>query len=80
MLTGNITLTDTQFKSLKSDLVLLSMPFVSVADYSRITGDSEGNVRQQIHKGLLPIKAKLKPREKTFINMDALRLEAQVAA
>lgn len=80
MLTGNITLTDSQFKSLKSDLVLLSMPFVSVADYSRITGDSEGNVRQQIHKGLLPIKAKLKPREKTFINMEALRLEAQAAA
>jgi hypothetical protein len=80
MLTGNITLTDSQFKSLKSDLVLLSMPFVSVADYSRITGDSEGNVRQQIHKGLLPIKAKLKPREKTFINMEALRQEAQAAA
>lgn len=77
---GNITLTDTQFESLKSDLVLLKMPFISVADYSRIHGDSEGNVRQQIHKGLLPIKPKLKPREKTFINMDALRLEAQAAA
>jgi hypothetical protein len=80
MLTGNITLTDSQFKSLKSDLVLLSMPFITVADYSRITGDSEGNVRQQIHKGLLPIKAKLKLREKTFINMDALRLEAQAVS
>ena len=76
MLTGNITLTDTQFKSLKSDLVLLSMPFITVADYSRIRGETQGNVRQQIHKGLLPIKSKLKAREKTFINMEALRQEA----
>jgi hypothetical protein len=77
MLTSNITLTDSQFESLKSDLMLLNMPFMSVADYSRIQGESEGNVRQQIHKGLLPIKAKLKPREKTFINMTAIRAEAQ---
>lgn len=80
MLTGNITLTDVQFTSLKKDLVLLNMPFISVADYSRIKGETQGNVRQQIHKGLLPIKAKLKAREKTFINMEALRQEAQAAA
>lgn len=76
MLTSNITLTDSQFKSLKSDLMLLNMPFMSVADYSRIKGESEGSIRQQIHKGLLPIKAKLKPREKTFINMEAIRQQA----
>ena len=79
MLTGNITLTDTQFKSLKSDLVLLSMPFITVADYSRIRGETEVSVRQQIHKGLLPIKSKLKAREKTFINLEALRQEALAA-
>jgi hypothetical protein len=80
MLTGNITLTDTQFESLKIDLVLLSMPFITVADYSRIKGETQVSVRQQIHKGLLPIKSKIKPNEKTFINMDALRSEAQAAA
>lgn len=80
MLTSNITLTDSQFKSLKSDLVLLSMPFISVADYSRIKGESETSIRQQIHKGLLPIKSKLKPREKTHINMEALRKQALEAA
>ena len=79
MLTGNITLTDTQFKSLKSDLVLLCMPFITVADYSRIRGETEVSVRQQIHKGLLPIKSKLKAREKTFINLEALRQEALAA-
>ena len=79
MLAGNITLTDTQFKSLKSDLVLLSMPFITVADYSRIRGETEVSVRQQIHKGLLPIKSKLKAREKTFINLEALRQEALAA-
>jgi hypothetical protein len=80
MLTPNITLTDSQFESLKNDLMLLSMPFITVADYSRVRGETEGNVRQQIHKGLLPIKPKLKAREKTFINLEALRLEAQAAA
>lgn len=79
MLIPNITLTDTQFKSLKSDLVLLSMPFITVADYSRIRGETEVSVRQQIHKGLLPIKSKLKAREKTFINLEALRQEALAA-
>ncbi|AAZ27396.1 hypothetical protein [Colwellia psychrerythraea] len=80
MLTNNITLTDSQFESLKKDLILLSMPFVSVADYSRIKGETEVSVRQQIHKGLLPIKSKLKAREKTFINLEAIRQEAQAAA
>jgi hypothetical protein len=74
-----IKLTDTQFESLKHDLLLLNMPFISVSDYARIMGDTEGNVRQQVHKGLLPIKSKLNQREKTFINMEALRQQAQAS-
>ena len=77
MLTSNITLTDSQFESLKRDIVCSSLPFLSVEDYARITNDTTGNVRQQIHQGRLPIRAKLKPKEKTFINMTAIRSEAQ---
>lgn len=80
MLTGNITLTDSQFESLKRDIVCSSLPFLSVEDYARITNDTVGNVRQQIHQGRLPIKTKQKAREKTFINMAAIRAEAEKAA
>lgn len=79
MLTGNITLTDKQFESLKKDLVCSSLPFLSVQDYARVTNDTVGNVRQQVHQGRLPIRAKQKPKEKTFINMAAIRAEAQTA-
>ncbi|NQY65279.1 MAG: DNA-binding protein [Alteromonadaceae bacterium] len=72
-----MTLTDPQFESLKRDLVCSSLPFLSVEDYARITNDTVGNVRQQIHQGRLPIKAKQKAKEKTFINMTAIRAEAQ---
>ena len=77
MLTGNIILTDSQFESLKRDIVCSSLPFVCVEDYARITNDTVGNVRQQVHQGRLPIKAKQKAKEKTFINMAAIRAEAQ---
>lgn len=79
MLTGHITLTDSQFESLKSDLMASSLPFLSVEAYARITSDTVGNVRQQIHQGRLPIRKKQKAREKTFINMAAIRAEAQEA-
>ena len=77
MLTGHITLTDSQFESLKRDILCTSLPFVSIEDYARITGDTVNNVHQQVHQGKLPIKKKQKPREKTFINMAALRAEAE---
>lgn len=76
---SNITLTDSQFESLKRDLIASSLPFLSVEDYARITSDTVGNVRQQIHQGRLPIRAKQKAREKSFINMSAIRAEAQAA-
>lgn len=77
MLTGNITLTDSQFESLSRDLLLLNLPFLSVDDYARVTNDTPANVRQQIHLGRLPIREKNKPKEKTFINMEAIRAEAK---
>ncbi|XPF94279.1 hypothetical protein ACM9HF_20060 [Colwellia sp. RE-S-Sl-9] len=79
MLTNHITLTDIQFESLKSDLLASNLPFLSVEAYARITNDTVGNVRQQVHQGRLPIRKKLKSREKTFINMSAIRAEAQAA-
>ena len=78
MLNNHITPTDSQFESLRRDLVALSLPFISVEDYARITNDTTGNVRQQIHHGRLPIRKKLKAREKTFINMLAIRAEAEL--
>lgn len=77
MLTGHITLTDSQFESLKRDIVCAQLPFLSVEDYARITNDTVNNVRQQIHQGRLPIKSKQKSKEKTFINMSAIRAEAE---
>ena len=79
MLTNHITLTDSQFESLKSDLLASNLPFLSVEAYARITNDTVGNVRQQVHQGRLPIRKKSKAREKTFINMTAIRAEAQEA-
>jgi hypothetical protein len=78
MLTSNITLTDSQFETLKRDIVCASLPFLSVEDYARITNDTTGNVRQQVHQGRLPIRKKQKSREKTFINMLAIRAEAEL--
>lgn len=77
MLTGHITLTDSQFESLKRDLLAASLPFLSVEDYARITGDTPNNIRQKIHQGQLPVKKKQKPSEKTYINMAAIRAEAE---
>jgi len=78
MLNSHITLTDSQFESLKRDLIFSNLPFLSVEDYARITNDTTGNVRQQVHQGRLPIRKKQKAREKTFINMLAIRAEAEL--
>ena len=79
MLKGQFTLTESQFESLKRDFLALNLPYLSVEDYARITNDTAGNVRQQVHLGRLPIKSKNAPKEKTFINMTAIRAEAQAA-
>lgn len=49
---------------------------MSYEEYARLTGIPVATVRNLVRDGRLPIRAKLKPQEKPFINMLALIKEA----
>ncbi|MDX1300924.1 MULTISPECIES: DNA-binding protein [Photobacterium] len=55
-------------------------PFVTVQKFSEFTGIAVGQVNKMIHEGRLPIRNKLKPKEKPLINMVALANEADQQA
>ncbi len=51
-------------------------PYVTFEEYSRISGLTLNTIRHLVREGSLPIRPKLKPKEKPFINMLALLKEA----
>jgi predicted DNA-binding transcriptional regulator AlpA len=54
----------------------IDAPFVSSEEYARRVGISVRTVRSLISDGRLPIRPKLKPQERPFINMLAVAKEA----
>jgi predicted DNA-binding transcriptional regulator AlpA len=54
----------------------IDAPFVSSEEYARRVGISVRTVRTLISDGRLPIRKKLKPQERPFINMLAVAKEA----
>ena len=63
-------------KDKRNILVLVSEPYLPVEEYARRTGQSVDAVRGQIRRGRLPIRPKLHPKDRVYINMTALHLEA----
>ncbi|HBC3454425.1 TPA: hypothetical protein KDY47_003278 [Vibrio parahaemolyticus] len=47
-------------------------PYVTMEEYSRITGLALGTIRQYIQESRIIIKPKDKPRDKPLINMVAM--------
>ncbi|WP_343289919.1 hypothetical protein AAIA71_26575 [Vibrio harveyi] len=47
-------------------------PYVTLEEYSRVTGLPIGTIRQYISEGRVIIKPKDKPRDKPLINMVAM--------
>lgn len=56
--------------------VLVSEPFLPVEEYARRTGETVDSVRGQIRRGNLPIKHKKNAKDRVYINMTALHLQA----
>tara|TARA_R110002033_G_scaffold159416_1_gene195695 strand:- start:319 stop:519 length:201 start_codon:yes stop_codon:yes gene_type:complete len=54
----------------------IDAPFISSEEYARRVGLTSRAVRGLISEGRLPIRKKLKPQERPFINMLALAKEA----
>lgn len=54
----------------------IAAPYVSYEEYARLSGIPVATVRNLVRDGRLPIRAKVKPQEKPFINMLALIKEA----
>jgi hypothetical protein len=54
----------------------IDAPFVSSEEYARRVGISVRAVRGLISDGRLPIRKKLKPNERPYINMLAIAKEA----
>ncbi|MCL1050360.1 DNA-binding protein [Shewanella abyssi] len=54
----------------------IDAPFISFEEYARRAGIQPSAVRAQVREGRLPIRPKLKPQERPFINMLALAKEA----
>ncbi|GIU13052.1 DNA-binding protein [Shewanella sp. MBTL60-007] len=55
----------------------IDAPYISCEEYARRTGITLRTVRTLISDGRLPIRPKLKSKERPFINMIALVKEAR---
>jgi hypothetical protein len=56
--------------------VLVAEPYLPVEEYARRTGESVDAVRGQIRRGRLPIRRKQHVKDRVYINMTALHIEA----
>lgn len=54
----------------------IQSPFISFEEFSRQSGIPVNTVRNMVKEDRLPIRIKLKPKEKPLINMLALAKEA----
>lgn len=63
-------------KGKKEIKLYVSEPYLPVEEYARRTGQSVDAVRGQIRRGHLPIRQKTNPKDRVYINMTALHIEA----
>lgn len=63
-------------KGKKEINLYISEPYLPVEEYARRTGESVDAVRGQIRRGRLPIREKKNPKDRVYINMTALHIEA----
>ncbi|RLV57892.1 DNA-binding protein [Parashewanella curva] len=56
--------------------IQIAVPYLTVEQYSRFSGIPENTIRWMIQQGRLPIRSKIKPKEKPLINLLALMREA----
>ncbi len=64
-------------KNGKTDIQLVvAEPFLPLEEYARRTGETVDSVRGQIRRGKLPIRRKQHARDRVYINMTALHLQA----
>ncbi len=56
--------------------VQMTVPYITVDEYSRQTGIKIETIRHLIKEGRLPIRPKARPRDLTLINVLALMQEA----
>ncbi len=56
--------------------IQIAVPYMTVEQYSRSSGIPVNTVRSMIQQGRLPIRNKLKAKEKPLVNLLALMHEA----
>jgi hypothetical protein len=56
--------------------ILVSEPFLPVEEYARRTGETVDSIRGQIRRGKIPIKQKQHAKDRVYINMTALHMQA----
>ena len=56
--------------------IQIAVPYLTVEQYSRFSGIPENTIRSMIQQGRLPIRSKIKSKEKPLINLLALIREA----
>lgn len=57
--------------------ITLATPYVTLSEFSRISGLPIKTCYQWVHQGKLPIRAKTAKNERTMINLLALTKEAE---